>query len=66
MFGAAGILFCFSLKYQGIAIANIVWIAASAILVAIAGIFFFKENVTPIQITGIIILIIGLILINLK
>ncbi len=66
LFGAAGFTFALSLKYEGIAITNVLWIAISVILVTIIGYFIFKEDIALIQIIGIIVITIGLILINLK
>jgi len=65
-FGGAGLFFAFSLKYEGAAIANILWIALSIILVTIVGYFFFKEAITTIQFIGIALITLGLILVNLK
>ncbi|PIR55362.1 hypothetical protein COU74_01455 [Candidatus Peregrinibacteria bacterium CG10_big_fil_rev_8_21_14_0_10_36_19] len=65
-FGGAGYFFAKSLKFEGMAITNILWIAISVILISIIGYFFFKEEITPIQIAGIITITTGLVLINLK
>ncbi|MDX9893016.1 MAG: SMR family transporter [Patescibacteria group bacterium] len=65
-FGLAGFFFARSLRYEGVAITNVLWIAISVILVTIVGYFFFKEHISPIQIFGIFVIIGGLVLINLK
>jgi len=65
-FGAAGLVFARSLRYEGMAITNVLWIALSVIIVTIIGYFAFKEDIALIQIAGIIVIMIGLILINLK
>ena len=65
-FGGAGYVFAKSLKYEGMAITNVLWIALSIIIVTIIGYFIFKEEIANIQLTGIGIIMIGLILINLK
>jgi len=65
-FGGAGLIFARSLRYEGMAITNVLWVALSVIIVTIIGYFIFKEDIAPIQIAGIVIIIIGLILINLK
>jgi len=65
-FGGAGYFFAKSLKFEGMAIANILWIAISVILISIVGYFFFKEEITPIQIAGILTITVGLVLVNLK
>ncbi|MCD6109795.1 EamA family transporter [bacterium] len=66
LFGSAGYVFAKSLKYEGMAITNILWIALSVVAVTILGYFIFKEEISNIQLTGIGVIIIGLILINLK
>lgn len=66
LFGGAGAIFALSLRENGMAIVNILWIALSAVAVTIAGIFMFKENIALIQMAGIAVVIVGLILINYK
>lgn len=66
LFGAAGFVFARSLKYEGMAITNVLWIAVSIVVVTIMGYFIFREDIAPIQIAGILIITVGLILINLK
>ena len=63
-FGAAGFFFAQSLKYEGVAIANILWIALTAILVTLMGYFVFKEHLSMVNLIGIGTIIIGVILIN--
>jgi multidrug transporter EmrE-like cation transporter len=65
-FGGAGYAFARSLKYEGMAITNILWTALSVTLVTITGYFAFKEEITYLQLIGIGIIIMGLVLINLK
>ncbi|MDP2624589.1 MAG: SMR family transporter [Candidatus Peregrinibacteria bacterium] len=65
-FAITGLLLAKSLKYEGVAIVNIIWIALSAILVAGVGYFWFKENITTIQWIGVAIIVLGLALINAK
>lgn len=66
LFGAAGFTFALSLKYEGMAITNVLWISLSIIIVTFIGYFGFKENIAPIQLAGIFVILVGLILINLK
>jgi multidrug transporter EmrE-like cation transporter len=66
LFAGAGYMFAKSLKYEGIGITNAIWTSVSAILVVVTGYFLFKENITPIQIAGILVISVGLVLINLK
>lgn len=41
-----------SLKYEGVAIANIIWVALSAILSTIIGYYLFKEPIALHQLSG--------------
>jgi len=66
LFGSAGYVFARSLKYEGMAITNVLWIAFSIIVVTIVGYFLFKEEISVIQFVGIAVIMVGLILINLK
>ena len=66
LFGAAGYVFARSLQYEGMAITNVLWISLSIIAVTLIGYFTFNEDIAPIQLIGIGVIIIGLILINLK
>ncbi len=66
LFGSAGYVFARSLKYEGMAITNVLWIALSVIVVTIIGYLAFKEEIAYIQLIGIGIIVIGLVLINLK
>lgn len=65
-FGIAGYFFARSLQYEGVAVTNIIWIALSIIMVTLIGYFGFKEPISLLQVVGIITIIIGLVLINLK
>ncbi|MBT5016499.1 hypothetical protein HN748_03470 [Candidatus Peregrinibacteria bacterium] len=65
-FGGAGFVFAKSLKYEGMAITNVLWIALSIIIVTLIGYFAFKEEIAIIQLIGIGVILIGLILVNLK
>ena len=66
LFAAAGYIFTKALRFEGIGITNAIWTSVSAILAVVSGYLFFKETISFIQIIGIIIIIIGLVLINLK
>ena len=65
-YAIATIFLGFSLKYQGAAITNIIWVALSAIGMAAVGVFFFHESITPMQYLGILIIIAGLVFIQIK
>ncbi|MFA5076031.1 MAG: EamA family transporter [Patescibacteria group bacterium] len=63
-FTVAGFFFALSLRYEGMAITNIFWIAVSTVLTTIAGYFVFKEQISSVQFIGVLIIIIGVALIN--
>lgn len=63
-FTLVGLFFALSLNYKGIALANIIWAGAATILITSAGYFIFKEAITPLQLMGIVIILLGLILVN--
>ncbi len=65
-FGLAGFFFALSLRYEGAAITNILWISISVILVAIVGYFIFKEHINLMQFFGIIAVLIGIVLLNIR
>lgn len=64
LFGVAGFFFAKSLQYEGIAITNIIWVALSSILVTVAGYFIFRETITPLQLTAMAVILVGVVLIN--
>lgn len=66
LFGLVGFLFARSLKYEGMAIMNILWISFSVIVITFVGYFVFKENISLAQSVGIGIIVIGLFLVNFK
>lgn len=65
-FAIAGIFFALSLKYEDVAIVNIIWIALSIILVALMGYFIFREHLSVIDILGIAMIMAGVVLLNIK
>ncbi len=71
--GAAIVLFCLmpiifarSTAYAPSGIANAVWVATSTILITITGYLIFKESLNTQQIIGLIIILVGLIIIEIK
>lgn len=65
-FAAAAVFLALSLKYEGAAIVNIIWVALSAILITFVGYFVFKEPIAIHQFIGIFVILIGLIIIQWK
>jgi len=60
----AGVSFAFSMKYLGLAIANVLWNAFSTILLAAIAILFFHEKLTAIQMAGILVIVFGVVLVG--
>jgi small multidrug resistance pump len=65
-FAVAGFFFALSLKYEGSAITNVIWIGISVILVTIMGYFLFKEHISALQFLGIAFILFGLALVNIR
>lgn len=65
-FGLAGLFFALSLKYEGMAVTNVLWIAISVILVAIVGHYAFKEFITGWQFAGIGFVLLGIVFLNIR
>jgi len=65
-FGLAGVFFALSLKYEEVAIVNVIWIALSIILVAMMGLFIFKEHISALQYFAMGLILFGVVLINIK
>jgi small multidrug resistance pump len=71
----AGAISCFlmsiwlmsiSLKQIEMGITYAVWAAASTAIIAIVGIAFYAESISNFKITGIMLIIIGVVLLNLS
>ena len=62
----SGVFFSLSLKYEGVAIVNIFWIAASTIASTGLGVLYFKENITSLQYVAIGVILFGIILLLYK
>jgi len=65
-FAIAGVFFAYSLKFNPVAIINVLWVAASVVFVTLFGVFYFKENISVFQYLGLVLVVIGFVLINLK
>jgi multidrug transporter EmrE-like cation transporter len=63
-FTMVGLFFALSLNYKGIALANIIWAGFATILITSMGYFFFKETITSLQLSGIVVILLGLVLVN--
>lgn len=58
--------FTFALKQLPAGLANAIWAGSSAVLVAVLGIFIFKEQLSVLQIVFLSLIIIGLVGLNLS
>ena len=63
-FALAGLAFAFSMKYEGLAVANVIWIGASVVLVSLAGIWVFGERLVPSQMAGIVLVVVGILMVE--
>ena len=64
--GIAAIFFACTLKYQNLVVMNLVWIGLSVLTGTLAGLLIFKESIGVLQIVGMIIVLIGVVLLNIK
>ena len=55
-----------ALKYLPVGLANAVWAGASTLLVAVLGIFIFKEQLSTLQFVFLALILIGLVGLNLS
>ncbi len=59
-------LMSFSLKQIEMGITYAVWAAASTAVVALLGIAFYHESISQFKISGIVLIVIGVVLLNLS
>ena len=50
-----------ALKYLPVGIANAIWAGASTVLVAVLGVYLFKEQLTTIQLISLVLIVLGLV-----
>jgi small multidrug resistance pump len=55
-----------ALKQLPVGIANAIWAGASTVLVAVLGVYLFKEQLTTLQLVSLILIVIGLIGLNIQ
>jgi len=65
-FGVAGILFAYSMRLNSMAVANVAWIAISVLFITTFDYLYFKENLSLLQFAGLIVVLIGFIMVNLR
>lgn len=64
-YGLSFVFLTLTLKYLPAGVANAIWAGASAILVAIAGIFILKESLSTWQIISLLLIAVGLVGLNI-
>lgn len=64
--GLATVFFAFTLKYQNLVAMNLIWIGLSAISGTLVGLLMFKESMGVLQIIGMIVVLLGVALLNIK
>ena len=64
--GVSGIFFCVSLKYEGAAIVNILWISVSTIAATSLGVLYFKEDISGFQYVAMGVILLGIVLLFVK
>ena len=65
-FALAGLFFAHSVKFNALAIVNVAWIAVSVVFITIIDYFYFKQNLNLTQLIGMVLVVIGFAMINLK
>lgn len=65
-YGLGFIFLTMALKSLPAGLANAVWAGASTILVAVCGVWLFKEHLNSIQIISLVLIIVGLVGLNVS
>ena len=65
-FAVAGVIFAYTMKLNSMAIVNISWDVISVLLVTLFGYFYFKENLSLLQLFGFFTVLGGFIMINIQ
>jgi multidrug transporter EmrE-like cation transporter len=66
MYSIQPLVFYQSLSIESMTVMNIMWDVISDILVSIIGIFVFNEYLSPTQLCGLVLSVIGLVLLGYK
>lgn len=64
IYSLQAMVFRTGLPYEGIAVLNIMWNTLSILIISLMGLFFFEEKLSPINVLGMILSIVGIILIK--
>ena len=58
--------FSFALKKIDISIAYAVWSAVGLVVLSVIGVFVFKENINPLKVVSILLIVVGVVGLNLS
>ena len=64
LYGATPLIFLYALRYEGVAMMNVLWDVVSSILIAALGIYFFQEEVSERKKIGILVSIFAIFLLS--
>jgi len=64
-YGLSFVFLTLALKTLPVGMANATWAGASTILVAVLGIYLFKEHLSSIQVVSLVLIVLGLVGLNL-
>lgn len=64
LYGATPLIFLYALRFEGVAIMNVLWDVVSSILVTALGIYFFKEDISERKKIGIFVSILAIFLLS--
>lgn len=65
LYGAIAFLLVLSFKYEKMAIVNIMWGGLSALILTLVAYYFYGEELSKLQILGIVIILIGTAMLHL-
>ena len=64
-YGASFVFLTLALKFLPVGLANALWAGTSTVLVAVLGIFLFKEQLSTMQVISLVLVVLGLVGLNL-
>lgn len=64
LYGTTPLIFLYALRFEGVAVMNVMWDVVSSILVTALGIYFFKEEISERKKIGIFVSILAIFLLS--
>lgn len=64
LYGATPLIFLYALRFEGVAVMNVMWDVVSSILVTALGIYLFKEDISERKKIGIFVSILAIFLLS--